>query len=326
MDDADERHRQALGAAVPPTEHGGSLDLRTDAATHVGSGPYSYEHDSYGGGEHWFSAQHPEAGEVGHAHVFERPGPSGPHVEIKTLRTDPDHRGRGVGSQLLANVEHHFPHSELRLKPYPIDEDGEQDSSDLEDYYGGRGFERRPLQEGDDFDLYDWMHKMPEKTAATGYTGLTGRTAMIYLELPEGSVHHVKDGVDDHHITVVYLGKNVSDEAFEEACRRAQAAAGQVQPMSGFLRGVETFEPSEGSRQKTPAFVPAYVPGIGRLRAMLEDLNGSEHRLYRPHVTLAYLEHGDDLPEPHPRVDVRFSHLHVKRGDQVVSFPLGRSQ
>lgn len=160
----------------------------------------------------------------------------------------------------------------------------------------------------------------------TGYDGLTDRTAMIYLDLPEDAVRHLKGGVDDHHITVVYLGKNVSDEAFEEACRRAKAAAARSHPLAGILRGVETFPASDSSGQKTPVFVPAYVPGIGALRRALEDLSGSEHRQYRPHVTLAYLEPGDDLPAPHPKVDVRFSHLHVKRGDQVVSFPLGRSQ
>jgi 2'-5' RNA ligase len=160
----------------------------------------------------------------------------------------------------------------------------------------------------------------------TGYDGLTSRSAMIYLDLPEGAVHHLKGGVDDHHITVVYLGKSVGDEAFAEACRRAGLAAASSRPLGGILNGTGTFPPSDSSGQKTPVFVPAYVPGIGDLRRRLEDLSGSEHRQYRPHVTLAYLEPGDDLPAPHPKVDVRFTHLHVKRGDQVVSFPLGQRQ
>ncbi len=457
----------------PPTRLAAALELKGAAATHVGTPDHiTYEHDKYGDGEHWFSAQHPEAGEVGHAHVFERSGPSGPHVEIKTLETNPHFRGRGVGTQLLGNVEKHFPGRELRLKPYPIDEDGDQTTEDLEDYYEGRGFEHRPLQEGDDLDLYDWMHKQasgwdepcddsdeddlagnaygvypdqdyyhgtaaalkpgdlitspaergtghsrnvwftsrrgtaghyaiqdandrtpghpghvyhvmphasesefdeakyegeystrkplevigeepfehwrhevygrpvhqhPDGTwhpdpdpqphqALKGYEGLTGRTAMIYLDLPPDAVRRLDGGVDDHHITVVYLGKNVSDDAFAEACRRAEQAAGKVRPLSGILRGVDTFPPSDSSDDKTPVFVPAYVPGIGHLRRLLEDLSASEHRNYRPHVTLAYLEPGDDLPAPHPKVEVRFSHLHVKRGDQVVSFPLGQSK
>lgn len=162
------------------------------------------------------------------------------------------------------------------------------------------------------------------RVGVTGYEGLTGHTAMIFLDLPPDAVHPVKNGVDDQHITVVYLGKNVSDDAFAEACRRAEQAAAQTPPLSGFLRGVDTFPPTGSSKDKTPAFVPAYVPGIGHLQRLLADLSASEHRQYRPHVTLAYLEPGDDLPAPHPKVDVRFSHLHVKRGDQVVSFPLGQ--
>lgn len=168
-----------------------------------------------------------------------------------------------------------------------------------------------------------WRTEATRAEAATGYTDLGKRSGMIYLELPEDAVRHVKDGVDDHHITIVYLGKNVGDDAFAEACRRARLAAAQVIPLSGFLRGVESFEPGDGSDEKVPAFVPAYIPGISKLRALLEDLNGSEHRLYRPHVTLAYLEPGEDLPAPHPRVDVSFDRLHVKRGDEIVSYPLG---
>jgi GNAT superfamily N-acetyltransferase len=320
LDDAEQRLAPSRWEA--PTERTGALEVRADAATPVGS-PYTYEHDAYDGGTHWFSAQHPDAGEVGHAQVEEKEGPGGPHVEIKRLETDADHRGHGIGTQLLSNVEKYFPGRELRLKPYPLDEDGDQSTEDLEEYYGGRGFEHRPLREGEPTELYDYMHK---QAAVTGYTGLTGHSGMIYLELPEDAVHHLKGGVDDHHITVVYLGKNISDEAFEEACRRAEQAARQSRPMSGFLRGVETFEQGDGSRGKTPVFVPAYVPGIGHLRSLLEDLNGSQHRQYRPHVTLAYLGEDDDLPKAHPKVDVRFDRLHVKRGDDVVSFPLGPSQ
>lgn len=164
------------------------------------------------------------------------------------------------------------------------------------------------------------------RVGVTGYDGLTKRSGMIYLDLPEGAVRRLPGGVDDHHITVVYLGKNVTDEAFEEACRRARLAAGKTGPLHGFLNGTETFEPSDSSGEKVPVFVPAYIPGIGALRRELEDLSGSEHRQYRPHVTLAYLEPEDDLPAPHPKVDVSFGRLHVKRGDQVVSFPLGHSQ
>lgn len=159
--------------------------------------------------------------------------------------------------------------------------------------------------------------------AVSGYDGLTGRSGMIYLDLPPGAVRQVPGGVDDHHVTLVYLGKNVSDEAFEEACRRTKAAAAKLTPMDGVLRGIDVFPPSKGSDGKVVAFVPAYVGSVGLLRRELEDLSASEHKDYRPHVTLAYLEEGDSLPAPHPAVPLHFDRVHVKRGDDIRSYPLG---
>jgi 2'-5' RNA ligase/ADP-ribose pyrophosphatase YjhB (NUDIX family) len=167
-------------------------------------------------------------------------------------------------------------------------------------------------------DGYRTIHQ-----AATGYTGLKPRSGMIYLDLPPGTVRQVPGGVDDHHVTIVYLGSDVSDEAFAEACRRTEAAAAKLAPMSGVLRGIDIFPPSGSSKGKIPAFVPAYVGSVGLLRRELEDLSASEHKDWRPHVTLAYMEEGDSLPAPHPAVPLHFTHVHVKRGDDVRSFPLG---
>jgi 2'-5' RNA ligase/predicted GNAT family acetyltransferase len=169
----------------------------------------------------------------------------------------------------------------------------------------------------------DWFEpgEGHEKTAA-GYD-LKPRSGMIYLDLPPGTVRPVPGGVDDHHITLVYLGSGLSDEKFAEACRRTQAAAAECPPMEGVLRGIGIFPPSKSSDGKVPAFVPAYVGGVGRLRRLLEDLSASEHKDWRPHCTLTYMEEGDDLPEPHPAVPLRFTHVHVKRGDDIRSYPLG---
>jgi len=160
------------------------------------------------------------------------------------------------------------------------------------------------------------------RTAVTGHEISPG-SGMIYLPVPPDLIDKVPGGVDDEpHITVVYLGKGLSDEAFGRALDAAATAARAHPPLAGLLKGTDTFEPSEASDQKVPAFVPAFVPGIERLRADLEHLSASEHKDYHPHVTLAYLERGDPVPPQHPERDVSFTHLHVKRGDQVVRFPL----
>ena len=186
--------------------------------------------------------------------------------------------------------------------------------------------EERRMAEQDEDDRYAEHEQSTLKPwareAVSGYDGLTKRSGMIYLDLPPGTVRSVPGGVDDHHITLVYLGSDVDDEAFEEACRRTRAAAAKCPPMEGVLRGIDIFPPGKGSDGKVVAFAPAYVGGIGRLRRELEDLSASEHKDYRPHVTLASLEEGDGLPAPHPAVPLRFTHVHVKRGNDVVSFPL----
>jgi 2'-5' RNA ligase len=176
---------------------------------------------------------------------------------------------------------------------------------------------------GKDIDYSDvGIHR----EAVSGYDGLTKRSGMIYLELPPGAVRPVPGGTDDHHVTLCYLGKDVSDEALAEACRRTKAAAARLAPMDGVLRGIDVFPPSKGSDGKVVAFVPAYIGSVGLLRRELEDLSASEHADWRPHVTLAYLEEGDSLPAPHPAVPLRFDRVHVKRGDDIRSYPLGGSR
>jgi len=170
----------------------------------------------------------------------------------------------------------------------------------------------------------DWGNPI-EKHAATGYEGLTKRSGMIYLDIPDGKVRHLPGGVDDHHITLVYLGKDVGDDEFAEAVRRTREAAGAHPPMEGSIGGLGSFPPSDDSDGKRPVFVPVDVPGIHKLRESLEDLSASQFKDFKPHVTLAYLEDGEAMPAPHPTVPVSFGRLHVKRGDEVVSFPFGGS-
>lgn len=154
--------------------------------------------------------------------------------------------------------------------------------------------------------------------------GLTKRSGMISLDLPSGTLPTAPGGPADHHITVVYLGSDLDDEEYANACARAQAAAATVAgPLTGTISGVDSFEPSTGSGGKTPAFAPVLLPGIEILRAALEDLSASEHRDHHPHVTLAYLDDGDPLPDPVPPTSVTFTSLTVHRGANTASFPLG---
>ena len=131
----------------------------------TGEEPYTYHHAEYDGGVHWFSAEH-DGEEIAHAHVLEKREPGGQHVEIKTLRTNPYYRRKGIGSQLIEEVANHFPALELRLKPYPIDEDETQATEDIEEFYGGRGFDRYQLKDGDPFELCDYMTRPASSRSA----------------------------------------------------------------------------------------------------------------------------------------------------------------
>jgi len=154
-----------------------------------------------------------------------------------------------------------------------------------------------------------------------GYS-LNKRSGMISLDIPPGTIPPVPDGVDDHHITVVYLGPDVDDEAYAEACRRAKEAASAMPgPLSGTVGGVGSFPP--GDKGMTPAWAGVVLPGVERIRGALEDLSASQHKDWKPHVTLAMLDPGEPLPNPVPPTPVTFTHLSVHRGSDVTRYPLG---
>jgi hypothetical protein len=154
-----------------------------------------------------------------------------------------------------------------------------------------------------------------------GYS-LNKRSGMISLDIPPGTIPTTPNGVEDHHITVVYLGKDVDDEAYAEACRRAREAAFAMPgPLSGTVGGVGTFPPDDEGM--TPAWAGVVLPGAERIRSALEDLSASQHKDWRPHVTLAMLDPGEPLPDPVPPTPVTFTHLTVHRGSDVMRYPLG---
>lgn len=150
------------------------------------------------------------------------------------------------------------------------------------------------------------------------------RSGMISLDLPPGTVKPMPGGVTDHHITVVFLGDDVDDQAFAAACQRAKAAAAAMPgPLSGTVGGVGTFPPSSSSDGKRPAFAKVKLPGAQPLRDQLEDLSASEFKDWRPHATIAYVGPGEPLPDPVAPTPVTFTHLSVHRGGDLRRFALG---
>lgn len=154
--------------------------------------------------------------------------------------------------------------------------------------------------------------------------GLTKRSGMISLDVPDGLIPAPDGGAPGHHITIVYLGKDLTDAQFANACERArQAAALLPGPLSGAIAGLGSFPPSESSDGKTPVWAGVAVPGIEVLRDALGDLSASEHTDFHPHLTLAYLDQGAAMPAPIPPTAVSFATLNVHRGNEIISVPFG---
>jgi 8-oxo-dGTP diphosphatase len=163
------------------------------------------------------------------------------------------------------------------------------------------------------------------KEGARGYN-LHDRSGMISLDMPPDVRDRLAhpNGVDDHHITLVYLGPDVGDETWELACKRAREAAAMTPgPQPVLLEGIDSFEPSEFSDGKRPAYVPATMPaGLHALRDNLADLQHETSLPFVPHVSLAYLDPGEPMPLPFPPTQVDFHGLSVHRGrHEVARFP-----
>ena len=171
-------------------------------------------------------------------------------------------------------------------------------------------------------DELDSLEPLLEQAAkdARGYE-LSARSGMVSLDVPPGTVPVMAGGIDDHHITIVYLGKDVDDEVFEEVCAVVRAIASTTSgPLTGTLSGIGSFPASDSSDGMIPVFVNPDVPGIEALRAPLDRFNASEHKQWSPHVTLCYLDEGDPMPEPLGAVPVSFNGLTVHRGPDVAHF------
>lgn len=161
----------------------------------------------------------------------------------------------------------------------------------------------------------------PVEKASRGYN-LSPRAGMVSLDIAPGVLPTLPGGVPDHHITIVYLGSDVDDHTLAEVCDLASTVASATTgPLTGTLGGIGTFPASNSSDGMVPVYAVPDVPGIHALRAPFERFNGSEHKEFHPHATLAYMDEGDPLPE-FETTPVSFTHLSVHHGGKVVAkFP-----
>jgi 2'-5' RNA ligase superfamily len=156
-------------------------------------------------------------------------------------------------------------------------------------------------------------------TKSAAAAGISKRSAMISIDLPEGLIPPMPGGVDDHHITLAYLGPDVDDDHLATVIDLVRQVAAQHAPFPVSLGGVDAFAPSAASDGKRPAFVPVHNSGaLQELRAPFATLHASEHIGFHPHVTLTYLDQDDPLPDPVTHTGFTADALSVHRGGTVL--------
>jgi hypothetical protein len=158
--------------------------------------------------------------------------------------------------------------------------------------------------------------------AVTALAAPGPRSGMIYVQVPSDQLPPGATGSKPGHVTVCYLGDDVGDAQYLEACDRARAAARATAPIHAILGGLGIFPPSLSSGGAAVAYVPVHASGLGHLRELLSDLCAPGSLPFRPHLTLGYLAPGQDPPPPATSTRVCFSQLLVARGDQVCAFAL----
>lgn len=129
---------------------------------------------------------------------------------------------------------------------------------------------------------------------------------------------------DDLHITVAYLGK--TDQVDAEALRTAAETAAARSPITGKVAGIGRFTGGDRGDVLVALYDSA---GLEQLRRDLDDalatagLQRPRDHGYTPHLTLGYLDPGDDSPitriEP---AELNFEEMVVAHGEERTSVPL----
>ncbi len=131
---------------------------------------------------------------------------------------------------------------------------------------------------------------------------------------------------EDLHITLLYLGKELSDDQVDLIRAFLPAFAERLDPLEAKITAVSRFTETDGKTanvllidgQDFPSFREGLVGGLW----ILGIETPSEHG-FIPHITLSYSEDEDGLAENHNGKELIFSAVSFARGDQVEHFEFG---
>lgn len=115
----------------------------------------------------------------------------------------------------------------------------------------------------------------------------------------EGAKEATEDG---HHVTIVYVGKGLSNEQKENLINVVRKVCSNSKTLRGALGGIGRFEPSNTSENKYPVYLSLDCPGLDILRTDLYKavksvgIDPPSDHGWAPHCTLGYTSTKEDLP------------------------------
>lgn len=152
--------------------------------------------------------------------------------------------------------------------------------------------------------------------------------AMVALYPPAGAAKKiaVPGGLpaSDLHVTLAYLGKDLTPAQVETARTVVAAVAKEHTPLSGSVGGLGQFPAGDDG---VPHYAPVDVPNLAEMRdRLVQRLTDAgvpvavDHG-FTPHMTLTYLKDGTEPPQPVKATKVSFGALVVKHGAETTTAP-----
>lgn len=165
-----------------------------------------------------------------------------------------------------------------------------------------------------------------------GHTG-----TMVALHLPSDVARQVAipggEEPSSMHITVAYLGKDLSETQKSAALCAVRRVAQRCGPIKAQLGGVGRFSASHTSEGKDVIYLSVDSSDLTRLHPMLveelaaEGIAPSNAHGYVPHVTLAYVSTTASTPlKRFPPISVEFPCLSLTVADNNMSIPFASPQ
>ncbi|MFG3709207.1 2'-5' RNA ligase family protein [Micromonospora sp. NPDC047670] len=170
----------------------------------------------------------------------------------------------------------------------------------------------------------------PPRRVTEATTTVSVGSCMVCLDLPDDVAEQlaVPGGLPagELHVTLVYLGKELTDAQRAQVADITAAVAAAHPPLAGQLGGLGQFPPGDDG---VPVWAPVDVPGLAELRQDLVQqlaaagLPVAGERGYTPHLTLTYLTGPDEpTPDPVPPTSVRFDAVTWTHGPVWTAVPL----